>query len=138
MTSSAKDKGDRAEREVQALLRDLLGFPRIRRALGAGRSDDVGDIDGIRHAVIQVTARDDLAGAVRDKLPAVEIQRLNARKHFSAVFIRRSRSMEKYIVVMTPQMWAKMYRYAEKGIAVTREEKKTKMISRGRQSRGSA
>ena len=43
MTGSSKRKGDRAELEVQGILRDLLGVP-ARRALGAGRKDDVGDI----------------------------------------------------------------------------------------------
>jgi hypothetical protein len=138
MVNSAKNKGDKAELELQGILRHLLGLPRIRRALGAGRRDDVGDINEVPHTVIQVTWREDLSAAITQKLTEVEEQRLNARKLFSAVFVRRSRNSVPWIVVMTPQMWAKMYRYAEKGIAVTREEKKTKMISRGRQSRGSA
>lgn len=36
MSNPAKAKGDRAELEVQALIRDLLGVP-ARRMLGAGR-----------------------------------------------------------------------------------------------------
>ena len=43
MGNPSKDRGDRAELEVQALLRDLLGVP-ARRMLGAGRKDDIGDI----------------------------------------------------------------------------------------------
>lgn len=46
MTNPSKDKGDRAERELAALLTDQLGIP-MRRKLGAGRTDDTGDIDGL-------------------------------------------------------------------------------------------
>ena len=46
MSNPQKAKGDAAEREVAALLSDLLGFT-VRRKLGAGRKDDTGDLDGI-------------------------------------------------------------------------------------------
>ena len=44
MTSSSKRRGDRAELEIARILEDLLGY-RIRRKLGAGRTDDTGDLD---------------------------------------------------------------------------------------------
>jgi hypothetical protein len=53
MGNPSKRKGDRAELEVQALLRDHLGVP-ARRQLGAGRKDDVGDMAGVPNTVIQV------------------------------------------------------------------------------------
>ena len=46
MTSTSRRKGDRAEIEAAALLHDWTGYP-VRRKLGAGRADDVGDLDGI-------------------------------------------------------------------------------------------
>ena len=109
MTSAAKRKGDAAELEVQAILSDLLGVP-ARRALGAGRKDDVGDIHGVPDTVIQVVAYDDLVRAVRDKLPTVEAQRLNAGATFAALFVRRRGG--KYVVVMTPEQFATFYREA--------------------------
>ena len=56
MTSPAKRKGDKAELEVQALIRDLTGWP-ARRKLGAGRTDDIGDIELDPQIVIEVKDR---------------------------------------------------------------------------------
>ncbi len=106
MTSSSKRKGDRAELEVQRILQDQLGLGR--RKLGAGRQDDMGDIDGIPDTVIQVTARADLAQAIREKLPEVEQQRQRANAKYSAVFARRRGG--DWVVVMTPEMWCTMIR----------------------------
>ena len=41
-----KNKGDAAEREAAKLLAEATGLP-VRRKLGAGRQDDVGDLDGV-------------------------------------------------------------------------------------------
>ncbi len=107
MTSPSKRKGDAAELEVQRLLQDELGVP-ARRALGAGRKDDIGDITGIPDTVIQVTARRDLAEAIRMKLPEVEDQRQRAGARYSAVFCRRRGG--DYVVCMTPEMWCSLIR----------------------------
>ncbi len=106
MTSPSKRKGDRAELEVQAILQNELGLGR--RKLGAGRSDDMGDIDGIPDTVIQVTARADLARGIREKLPEVEQQRQRAGATYSAVFARRRGG--EWVVVMTPAMWCSLIR----------------------------
>ncbi len=106
MTSSSKRKGDRAELEVQSILQAELGLGR--RKLGAGRADDMGDIDGIPDTVIQVTARADLARGIREKLPEVEQQRSRAGASYSAVFARRRGGQ--WVVVMTPEMWCSMIR----------------------------
>ena len=105
----SKRKGDAAELEVQALIRDLTGYP-ARRALGAGRKDDHGDIHGVPDTVIQVVNRKDIAAAIREKLPAAEQQRVNARAMFAATFVRLPRG--RYIVVQTPEQWATMLREA--------------------------
>ncbi len=107
MTSPSKRKGDRAEREVERLLQDELGI-RARRALGAGRKDDMGDIDGVPDTVIQVTARADLARALREKLAEVEEQRERAGAKYSAVFARRRGGA--WVVAMTPEMWCSLIR----------------------------
>jgi hypothetical protein len=107
MVHASKRKGDSAELEVQAMIREQLGLP-ARRALGAGRKDDRGDIDGVPDTAIQVTNRKDLSSAVTEKLPALERQMLNASATFGALFCRRRGG--KWIVVMTPEMWCALMR----------------------------
>lgn len=106
MSHPSKRKGDRAELEVQRILQDELGLGR--RKLGAGRADDMGDIDGIPDTVIQVAAYKDIARAIREKLPEVEQQRQRAGATYSAVFARRRGG--EWVVVMTPSMWCSMIR----------------------------
>ena len=109
MTGPAKRKGDKAELEVQALLRDQLGVP-ARRALGAGRKDDMGDIHGVPDTVIQVANYTDLARAIREKLPDCERQQAVAGASFGAVFARRRGGS--YLVVQTVEQWCALWREA--------------------------
>jgi hypothetical protein len=99
----AKAKGDRAELEVQGLIRDLTGYP-ARRKLGAGRLDDMGDIDGVPDTVIQVVSYKDIARAIREKLPECEAQQALARATFGATFVRRPGG--EYAVVLSVEQWA--------------------------------
>lgn len=105
--NSSKRKGDRAELEVQGILRDLLGVP-ARRALGAGRKDDVGDIHGVPDTVIQVADWKDALRAIREKPLEADVQARNGE--FVATFVR-FRGGE-YRVVLTPEQWAAMWREA--------------------------
>jgi hypothetical protein len=114
----AKAKGDRAELEVQGILRDLLGVP-ARRALGAGRLDDVGDVSGVPDTVIQVVDYQDLARAIREKLPTLEPQRANAGATFAALFARRRGGG--YVVCMTPELFATFWREAQAPLAIAAE-----------------
>lgn len=109
MANPNKLKGDKAEREVQGLLRDLLGVP-ARRKLGAGRMDDTGDIDGVPDTVISVVNYQDITRAIREKLPEVEVQRARANATFAATFVRRPGG--KYVVVLSPEQWATYVREA--------------------------
>jgi hypothetical protein len=117
VANPSKAKGDKAELEVQGLLRDLLGVP-ARRALGAGRKDDVGDITGVPDTVIQVVNWKDVAKAVRVKPLECEEQRerawgLSSDPHaylHAATFVRLRGG--EYRVVMTPEQWAAMWREA--------------------------
>ena len=86
MTNSG-DKGERGEREIAGLLTDLLGRP-IRRKLGAGRLDDVGDLDGLPGWTLQVVWWTDALRAVREKPIAAEAQRLRAHDPYAATFVR--------------------------------------------------
>lgn len=110
----SKRKGDRAELEVQTILRDLLGFP-ARRLLGAGRKDDVGDIGCIPSTVIQVVNWQNVAAAVREKPVEADRQLEHARTMdpgvtFAATFVRLRGG--DYRVVLTPEQWASLWREA--------------------------
>ena len=109
MTHPSKRKGDRAELEVQGLLRDLLGVP-ARRKLGAGRSDDMGDIDGVPDTVIQVVSYQDITRAIREKVPECELQQARTGATFGATFVRRPGGS--YVVVLSPEQWATYAREA--------------------------
>ncbi len=104
-----KRKGDKAELEVQELLRDLLGY-NARRALGAGRRDDKGDIEGVPMTCVQVAAWADLDRAVREKLPELERQQERAGATFAGLFVRRRGG--RFVVVLTPEQWATLVREA--------------------------
>ena len=113
MSNPQKDKGDKAELEVQGILQDLLGQPGpqpIRRKLGAGRLDDQGDIDGVPDCTIQVANYSDFGRAVREKLAGCVDQQARAGDTFGCSFIRRRGGS--YVVVMTPEQWAVLYREA--------------------------
>lgn len=118
VSNPGKDKGDKGEREVQELLRSLLHLPGIRRALGAGRKDDVGDIDGVPQTAIQVAWWSNPLTAINAKIGDVERQRRNKRVRFGVLFVRRTRvrSGPPWIVVMTPEQFARMHKYAMMGV----------------------
>jgi hypothetical protein len=102
-------KGATAERQAAALVSELLGVP-ARRALGAGRLDDVGDVWGVPHCAIQVANWTDVVQALRIKPPAADIQAMNAGVPLSATFLRLRGG--EFRVAMTVDMWAKYYREA--------------------------
>lgn len=108
MSSPSKRKGDRGELEVQGIFRDHLGVGR--RALGAGRKDDVGDIDGIPGLVVQVANRKDVAATVREKPLEAERQRENAGQPFACSFVRLRGG--EWRVVMTVDQFFAVYREA--------------------------
>lgn len=87
MANPAKQKGDGAERELAGLLTDLLGVP-VRRKLGAGRTDDTGDLDGL-DLTVQVKNYRDVGRAIRDGLPQLREQVGNAGTPAGALLVRR-------------------------------------------------
>lgn len=125
MTGASKAKGDRGEREVVPLLSRLLRLPDVRRALGAGRKDDVGDIDGVPNTAVQVAWRANFTSTVYTKIEDVERQRVNRRVPFGVAFCRINN--RPWVACMTPEQYAKMWRYAQLGLAVTRERQAAKM-----------
>jgi hypothetical protein len=109
MTSGAKRKGDRAELEAAAVLSDLTGWP-VRRKLGAGRLDDVGDLDGLPDTVVQVAAWADVLRAVREKPIAAEAQRERAGATFAFTLVRLRGGLLRF--VQTPEQGCTLLREA--------------------------
>ncbi len=88
MSHPSKAKGDRAELECAALLTDLVGTP-IRRKLGAGRSDDTGDLDGLAGWTLEVKNYANIATGITQGLADSEREQGNAGTPFGAALIRR-------------------------------------------------
>jgi Holliday junction resolvase len=113
MTNPPKRRGDQAEREVTQLLNDHLGL-NARRAFGAGRGHDEGDIVGVPYTAIQVAARTTrVADAIRHKPNDAEKQRVNAHVPFAATFLRLRGGS--YRVVLTPEQFFTLWREAING-----------------------
>lgn len=109
MGNPAKRKGDRAELEAARLLADLTGYE-CRRALGAGRLEDAGDVFGLPETVIQVKNMRDITRAVREGLEGSQRQQLNAKAPFGAAMIRRPGG--RWFVALTPEQFATLWREA--------------------------
>lgn len=110
MANPSKNKGDRAELEVQAMLREHLGVP-ARRALGAGRKDDIGDITGVPNTTIQVAAWKEVTTAMRLKPKECAEQQARAGTTFGATFLRLYGG--DYRVVLTPEQFYALWREAQ-------------------------
>ena len=112
MTGTAKRKGDAAELEAARLIHNLLGQP-ARRKLGAGRADDMGDIDGIPDTTIQVCATGPANLVARGlvlKPREADAQSETAGTTFAATFVRIRGGT--WRVVLTPEAWATYWREA--------------------------
>lgn len=109
MTSPQKRKGDAAELEIARILHDLTGWP-VRRKLGAGRTDDEGDLEGIPDTVVQVANWADVTRAIRQKPVEAEQQRANAGATFAVTLIRLRGGM--WRAVLTPEQLATWMREA--------------------------
>ena len=98
MPNAQKRKGSQFERDVCEYLR-THGHPYAERAYGAGRPQDVGDIDGIVGWTIEAKNRRaiDLAGWSDE----AEAERVNGRRGFAAVIAkRRGKSVDQSYVVV--------------------------------------
>lgn len=109
MTNTSKAKGDRAELEIARLLHDLTGDP-VRRKLGAGRSDDAGDLDGLTDTTAQVKNFRDITRALREALHDLPTQQANAGTPYAVAFIRRPGGA--WAACMNLEQWATWYRAA--------------------------
>jgi len=88
VTHPSKRKGDKYELEAARLLTDHTGWP-VRRKLGAGRTDDSGDLDGLPDTCVQVKAYRDVQRAVREVLDELPGQQSNSGCAFGFGMVRR-------------------------------------------------
>jgi hypothetical protein len=109
VSNPQKDRGDRAERELAAILADQLGIP-VRRKLGAGRLDDIGDIDGLPDTTVQAKNYTDITRALREGLDAAVRQQANAGTTHGVAFIRRPGG--RWFAAMTVEQFCTLWREA--------------------------
>lgn len=86
MANSAKNKGDRFEREGVTALVELLPDYTVEdpmRMLGAGRKKDIGDLSVFPDVAIQVRAKKDMGLAIRSSAEDAVQQAANGRMPFS-------------------------------------------------------
>ena len=88
MSHPSKRKGDKAELEAAAILTNHLGY-NIRRKLGAGRTDDEGDLEGLPDWTLEVKSYVDLGRAITAGLADSTREQANAGTTHGAALIRR-------------------------------------------------
>lgn len=111
MTTSSARKGAKGELEIARLLADELGV-RVRRKLGAGRTDDEGDLDGLERTCVEVKnyPRTGVATAINEGLHDLTREQVNSGATFGVLFVKRPRLG--WIAVMDIPMFATWYREA--------------------------
>ena len=109
MSNPSKRKGDAAELEAARILANLTGHD-VRRALGAGRQDDCGDLYGLPHLTVEVKNYANVSEAVNAGLADCVREQENAATAFGAAMIRRRGG--RWFVAMTPEQFATLYREA--------------------------
>lgn len=106
MTSPQARKGSTFERDVVTFLR-AHGHPYAERAYGAGRPQDVGDIDGVVGWTLECknVRAIDLAGWSNE----AEVERTHGRQPFAAVIAkRRGKPVAAAYVVMPLAQFARL------------------------------
>jgi hypothetical protein len=104
MANPNKRKGDRAELQLAKQLTELLGIP-IRRMLGAGRADDIGDLDGMPTTAIQVKHWRDITSAIREGITQLQEQQNNKKAPDGVLFIKHSK--HGWLAVTTLEQWGR-------------------------------
>jgi hypothetical protein len=104
MANPNKRKGDRGEREIATLLSTLLSRP-IRRMLGAGRSDDVGDLDGLDNTTAQVKNWANITAAITQGIEQLGQQQQNAQTDNGVLFIKHRK--HGWLAVTTLDQWVR-------------------------------
>lgn len=109
MSHPSKRKGDKAELEAAALLAEHLGLP-IRRKLGAGRTDDEGDLEGLPGFTLEVKNYANVTTAINAGLTDSTREQANAGTTHGAAMIRRPGG--RWFVALTVEQFATLAREA--------------------------
>ena len=104
MANPNKRKGDRAELQLAKTLTEMLHTP-IRRMLGAGRADDIGDLDGMPTTAIQVKHWRDITAAIREGITQLQEQQKNKQAPDGVLFIKHSK--HGWLAVTTIEKWTR-------------------------------
>lgn len=107
MTNPSKNKGDRGERELAKILSDELGVT-VRRKLGAGRKDDVGDLDGLPGVTCQAKNYASVTEAINVGLKDLARNMENSGDPLGVCLVRRPGG--RWIAVMDVSQWCAWYR----------------------------
>jgi len=117
MTSSAKRKGDAAELELAAMLTSYADNRwNVRRALGAGRHDDLGDLVGVPRTIVQVRNYGNAMEAERTALRDAgdQLARAPIKDFDYAVAAVRHRG-GRWVIAMHPTVFVRMLMAATNG-----------------------
>lgn len=107
MAHPSARKGDRGERELSKLISDQLGIE-VRRKLGAGRTDDEGDLDGLDQWTVEVKNVAKLSDALRDGVDDSTREQRNAGTPFGVAFIRVRGG--RWFAVQSVEQFCEVYR----------------------------
>lgn len=108
MTSAAKAKGNRAEREVAALYRDHLGLD-VRRTL-AGHAEDQGDLSGVPQTTVQIKDYVDTLRAIREGQACLAKQQASTGDPFAVLWVRRRGGI--WMAIQTVEQHFSLFREA--------------------------
>tara|TARA_R110000822_G_scaffold16486_2_gene56001 strand:- start:225 stop:569 length:345 start_codon:yes stop_codon:yes gene_type:complete len=112
MANPNKRKGDRAELQLAKQLTEILETP-IRRMLGAGRADDIGDLDGMPTTAIQVKHWRDITSAIREGITQLQEQQKNKQAPDGVLFIKHSK--HGWLAVTTLEQWGRSENERQRG-----------------------
>jgi Holliday junction resolvase len=111
MTTPSKRKGSQYERDVVKWL-VTNGYPCAERAYGAGRHDDVGDIDGIDGVVVECKneKKIDLSGYLKE----LDNEMTHADAETGVVLIKKrgTTNVSESYAVMPAQLWVDLLKQA--------------------------
>ena len=113
MANPNKRKGDAAERLTVQWLRDK-GYIHAERAYGAGRNDDVGDIDGIPGVCIEV--KDHGKHTLAEFIAELEVEMKNSHADTGVVIIKRrgTTDVDQWYALTKCSIWVDLLRETER------------------------
>jgi len=111
MTHPNKTKGSQYERDVVKWLRSY-GFPCAERAYGAGRHDDVGDIDGIDGVVIE--CKNEKRINIPGYLQELDDEMIHADAETGVVLVKKrgTTNVSESYAIMPAWLWADLLKQA--------------------------